>query len=659
MRRIVASAILIASCGGPAPGPDDTPIPTVEPPIQIEVCAAELEVFDNTVNFPILVSKCAPCHNPDGPAAKSRLQLRTEVNLEALQANWQSAATMALADIDGDSELVLRASGEHPEGHGGGAQLQVGSQLYEALSEFVGHARDPDCNRPAPARKSQPPYGPRMLRRLVPTEYDLTVQALFGRTSTRGASLAIDPSVAGFANHAPSLVIGGLLADQIRLHAEDIADQAVQDLGRLLPCTPSTTNAEDCRDLFIRRFITRAYRRPPSPEEVQRYILLFESTSQGEFQTGAKWVVTAALQSPYFWYRSELGIAQGGKYELTNHEIATALSYFLTGGPPDALLVSAAERSQLVDPDVRAIHARRLLSTPAGHKATARFFFAWLGLERLQTVAKDQARFPEFDAVIRKSMTRETEQLIRWEMLRGSGTLPDLLSAPYSFMNPELETFYGVVGAGEANAEGYRQVETPGQHFGLLTQGSLLVVHGLPNEASPIHRGKMVRQRLLCQALEPPPAGVIVQPPPLDPNLTARERYAAHSRVEPCRSCHRLIDPIGFGFSNYDAVGRFRSEEAGRPVDAHGRIVDTESTDGPFADLSELAERLANSPDVHACFARRWQRWAYGLGEDEGLQEVLRINESEFRQDGLRIDALLIALARSQHLQTRTSTTSN
>lgn len=656
MRRLCIIALGIAACGGPLPEvPATEPEPTPEVPAPVEVCEEELELFDAQVNRTILVPKCAPCHNPAGPALASRLHLSSEMTPEAVKANWQAAAFMARLQIEGDSELVLRATGTHPAGHGGGAPLQVGSRLYDALVTFIDRAIDPECNRPPEEGCEVPPYGPRLLRRLVPAEYDLSLEALFGRTSTRGASLAVDPSVGGFANHGPSLVVGSLLADQLRLHAEEIAEQVVQDLDSLLPCTPTADTEVECRNLFIRRFIAKVYRRVPTLEEVQRYTHIFEQTAQGDFSTGLKWVVTAALQSPHFLYRSELGVKTAEGYELTNHEIASALSYFLTGGPPDEILLSSAALGQLVDPAARVVQARRLLTTPAGQRASARFFFAWLGLGRTQTVAKDQARFSEFSPVIRESMKAETEHFIRWVMLRGGGTLTDLLSAPYSFMNADLEAFYGESGQGERDVEGFRQV-LGSARFGLLTQGSLLSVHALPDEGSPIHRGKMVRERLLCQPLEPPPPGVVVQPPPLDPNLTARERYAAHSAVEPCRSCHRLIDPIGHGFSNYDAVGRYRSHEAGRPVDAHGGIVDTAHTDGMFADLGELASMLAESPDVQACFVRRWQQWAYGLGEEEGLQQVLKNNEALFSQQGLRVDALLIGLARSQHMQTRTAT---
>lgn len=140
-------------------------------------------------------------------------------------------------------------------------------------------------------------------------------------------------------------------------------------------------------------------------------------------------------------------------------------------------------------------------------------------------------------------------------------------------------------------------------------------MHAKPSEASLIHRGKMVRERLLCETPPRPRADLSV-----NPSLTARERCVAHAEVEPCRCCHRLMNPIGFGFSSFDKVGRCRTEEADRPVDAHGEILGTAHSDGNFDDLEGLATQLAASPDVQACFTERWTRWASGLGRDDGLR---------------------------------------
>lgn len=662
--RLMGLALFVASCQGPVappnpdagtappPPPTQAELPTVEP-----ACEAELTVFEQQVHRPILVRQCAPCHNPEGPAAQSRLHLLNTHTPEAMQANWRAAGALGALQLDGTPELLLRASGTHPKGHPGGDLAPVGSAAYEALSAFVQEAVDPACNaRPADPCDG-PAFGPRVLRRLTRAEYEASLEDLFSRTSTRGGSLAVDPTVGGFDNHASSLVVGSLFADQLRLNAEALAQEAVEDLEHLLPCTPSPGNEEDCRDLFILRFLSRAYRRPLEPEEQARYAMLFDASARGIFSNGVKAVVTAALQSPHFLYRPELGVPDAdGNYRLTNYEIASALSYFLTGRPPDDDLRSAAERGLLVQADERVRQARRLLSSLVGQRSTARFFSAWLDLDRVLTVPKDVATYPEFTPQIREAMRQETERLVRWVMLRGTGTLPELFTAPYSFVDERLEGFYGELGFGDADTEGFRRTEDSPRWHGLLTQGSLLSVHSKPSDASPIHRGKMVRVRLLCQALEPPPAGLVVDPPPVDPNLTTRERYAAHSQVEPCRSCHRLIDPIGFGFGHYDGVGRLSTTEAGQQIETYGQIVDTEHTDGSFQDLAGLAQMLADSPDVHRCFVQRWQRWAYGLDEEEGLHTALELAQTEFVRSGLRIDALLLALAGSEHLQTRTAT---
>jgi len=496
-----------------------------------------------------------------------------------------------------------------------------------------------------------------MIRRLSRAEYDAALEDLLAETSTRGAGLAVDPRVGGFENHAKSLVVGPLLADQLRRSAEAVAARVVAELDRYLPCAPTPGNEAGCRDLFIERFVSRAYRRPASPEEQAEYAALFDSTAGGDFAEGVRWVVTAALQSPHFLYRSELGALGGdGVNHLTAHEIATALAFFVTGAPPDEALRAVADAGRLDDPEERARQARRLLATPAGQRHVSRFFFEWLALDRIETVAKDPATYPGLTPEVRRSMAMETDRFVRWVMLRGSGTLTEMMSAPYTFVDRRLEDHYGDIGGGEPDAEGFRRTEDAARRFGLLTQGSLLTVHAKPNQASPVQRGKLVRVRLLCQELEPPPPGLAVEPPPLDPDLDTRERYAAHSEVEPCRSCHRLIDPIGFGFGNYDGVGRYRDVEAGRPIEAYGEIVDSEHTDGAFEDLAGLAALLAASPDVHACFSSRWQRWAYGLEPEEGMTCAHDEAHAAFEAAGLDIGALLEALAASEHLATRTAT---
>lgn len=668
MRRALslAAALGLAACSTEVPtsAPPAPPVPDTRPaserpelPRVPEPCEAELTAFEADVWRPILSTKCLSCHQAEGPAKDSRLVLLPNGAPDARAHNFEAAGRAAATLQDGLPLLQARPSGRHPEGHPGGLLFDPGSEDDAALAAFATYATTAACDAPTVAPTCEgPDVGARLLRRLSHDEYEATVAELFLRPRP-SVRFAADPVVEGFDNHARSLAVSALLADQLRAEAERLAEQAAQDLERFLPCTPSPGLEDDCRDLFLEDFGARAFRRPLEVHEVERYRALFEATADGDFATGVQWVVTAMLQSPYFLYRSELGVRDGEVYRLTEHEIASELSYFLTGGPPDEALVRAAEQGILSDPDERARQAERLLRTQAARAAVTHFFFSWLDLDRLQTVPKDAATFPELDDPVRAAMRAETERFLADVLWRQGGGLDALLTAPYTFVDPTLERFYGVNGVGEPDQAGFRRAEAPGLHYGLLTQGSLLTTHARANDSSPIHRGKLVRERLLCQPLELPPPGLAAEPPPPDPNQTTRERYAGHSSVEPCRSCHRLIDPIGFGFEAFDGAGRFRAVEAGQRIDATGEIVDTAHTDGPFDGVAELAARLAGSEDVARCFVDRLQRFAYGVGPEAGLECGLERAQASFEAGGKRFSAAVEALVRAPHFAARTATT--
>ena len=197
-------------------------------------------------------------------------------------------------------------------------------------------------------------------------------------------------------------------------------------------------------------------------------------------------------------------------------------------------------------------------------------------------------------------------------------------------MSPALARLYGVPAPA---GDGLRPVDLPaGERAGLLTQAGLLSVHALPDQSSPVHRGKMVREQILCDQMPPQPPNLMVTPPEVDPRRPTRERFAQHAEDPACSGCHRLMDPIGFGFEAYDGIGRFRASDGGRPVDASGEIVDTRDADGPFRGARELAERLAGSRDVRDCAATQWYRFAFGRLEGPGDACSLRALQDRLRR---------------------------
>jgi hypothetical protein len=515
---------------------------------------------------------------------------------------------------------------------------------------------DTSTTVPASCKAELP--GARLLRRLSRAEYDATIHDLFGIDSTWGDKLTPDVVVDGFDNNASALVVSPLLADQPRKSAEQIAAEVMKDPSKILPCQVANGDAA-CAEKFVDGLGKRAFRRPLTDTERTRYVGLYTSVAADDgFATGVETVISALLQSPSFLYRTEIGDGAAGSsadtVRLTPYEIASELSYFLWGTMPDDALFAAAAAGALDTPEGLEKEARRLVADPRADAVIARFVEAWLEIDRLATIPKDAATYPGFDDGVRAAMREETRRFVTHVVREGTGALPELFTAEYTFASADLAKLYALPAPAGADASGFGEVDLGGTaRAGLLTQGSVLATHARPNSSSPIHRGKLVRERLFCQTMPPPPPGLNVEPPPLDPSLTTRERYAVHATKQPCKSCHTLIDPIGFGFERFDGIGRYREKENGKEIDASGEISSTPGTNGTFDGVRDLGQKLAESDDVKACFARQWVRFAYGV-KDEGDMECTAAKAgAEFAQGDLRVDELLVSLVKRAYFVER------
>ncbi|MEE2902439.1 MAG: DUF1592 domain-containing protein [Myxococcota bacterium] len=629
-----------------------TPMPPATPepmkptePVKDAPCDKEMKFFEEQIWQPILSLQCVGCHNASGTAQSTRLVLNHADRLES----YQALKDVALEELAGTSLLLLKPTLLHPQGHVGGQLIATDSGKYSALESFVAQVKTDECD--APEEKTDTPCtevkpGERVLRRLTGREYDNTIKDLLGVDSSFGKDFVTDLVVNGFNNNAEALVISGLLADQLSEAATSIAQSAV--LTNILPCTEQT---ETCARQFMTEFGERAYRQPLTTAQLNRHILLYRLGS--DFEDGIRLVITAMLQSPHFLYRSELGThVADGNYTLSPYEIASQLSYFLTESMPDAQLMQAARDNELQTQAQIEAHARRLLDSQSAQAPIENFIGQWLHLDHLKTIPKDAITYPEFTEEIRAAMKNETKRFVNHVFDTGEGTLSELLTADYTFVNSQLGAFYDYSSTG--SMESFQRVEVQdGRQSGLLTQGSFLATHARPNSSSPIHRGLIVRERILCQKLPPPPPGVNADPPDLDPSLTTRERYKAHSDVQPCVDCHRLIDPIGFAFEYFDGIGRTRDDDSGHPIDAKGAIIDTPSSNGEFEGTQELGQHLAASPDAFDCFTKQYFRYAYGIDKNEERACLVDSLQRDFAQSGGDIKALLISIASSPHITTR------
>jgi hypothetical protein len=456
---------------------------------------------------------------------------------------------------------------------------------------------------------------PAGIRRLTAAEYDRAASDLL-QISVR-PSLELPPAARhqGFSANADA-TIDALFSARLHDVTQELAREAVQSrLGELVPCAAEAS--AECAEEFVDTFASRAFRRPLGAEERSRYRQLFALGEEtGGFGAGVELVLGTLLESPSFLYLTALGRVAPAEPDpaqasvvLTEHELAAQLAFALTGGPPDDELLDAAARGSLATASARGEHARRLLGQYSTRFQFRRFVREWFGIASAEASAKDPGTFPEFVG-LQSAMNQETNDFVDAVMIQENASLAALLAGGFSIVPAELSDFYGV----SPGADGRAEVSSTGR-VGLLQQASFLSTFAHEAESAPVLRGVFVLRRLLCRTL--PAAtdlGIEISFPVLDANATTRERFSAHSSDPVCRGCHVGIDGAGFTFENFDAIGRLRTREAGRPIDARGSL-DLESGHVDVQDSVELARTLAVAPEVERCMQRQLLRFFSGQSE--------------------------------------------
>jgi hypothetical protein len=386
---------------------------------------------------------------------------------------------------------------------------------------------------------------------------------------------------------------------------------------RIFSCHPETRSQEEpCARKILSALALKAFRKPVTPPELQDLMGAYaDGYARGGFDSGVRLALQFILASPEFVFRFErtpANAAPGANYPLGDIELASRLSYFLWSSIPDEELLSLASQSKLRNPDVLRQQVHRMLADPRSESLAANFAMQWLHLRNLKNTNPDVYLYPDSDDNLFQSMQRETE-LFFDSIVRENRTVLDLLTANYTFVDERLAKHYGI-----PNVMGnrFRRVSwADSNRFGLLGQGSVLTVTSLPNRTSPVARGKWVLEQIL--GVSPPP------PPPVVPRLvennviggetirlrSVRDRMEEHRGSEPCRSCHKIMDPIGLALENFDAVGAWRLRDSGHPVDAAGELTDGTRVDGPDG----LRTALLNHSDAFVTNLTE-KLFAYGLG---------------------------------------------
>ncbi len=534
--------------------------------------------------------------------------------------------------------------------------LVLGALLIESGAGCVGRATQ-NMTGPQQGAAQQPEIWVfRKVRRLSNREYNNVVRDLLGDTSQPATSFLDDSYANGYDNGSALLAVQTDQAERYQLAAEQLARVAVdRHLVDLLGgCVPTNTNYETCANRFFDTFPQRAFRRPPTPAEIGRLRGVYQTASQvGGFILGIQTTVEAILQSPAFLYREELGTPSGedGAPAILNaYELASELSFFLTGSMPDDELFAAAAEGRLGTSQELRRQGERLLRTSSAKANLRQFLHQWLATNRLSTLTKDPAFYPSFNDALARSMASELDLFFDDILWNRSGTLRELFTSNASFADENMGRLYGVTGAA-----GFGPVLLdPDQRKGILTRAGYLAVHAATSHSSPVERGVFLRQALLCTHLPPPPADVLqramMEVP--DPTKTTRERFSAHSNDPFCASCHRLIDPVGFGFEEFDGIGAFRTIENGKPVDDSGTMYGTLDIDGDFRGASELSEKLITSKQFQDCVVRQMFRFAMGEAETSDDQLALLSISSQFSSD-TRLSDLALSFVESPLFQQR------
>lgn len=462
------------------------------------------------------------------------------------------------------------------------------------------------------------------VRRLNRFEYNNTISDVLKDDSAPADSFPLEEQSA-FDNDANVLRVSRLLVEDYLDAARTLATTALAK-PETLSCaaaaaTADTATQEKCAGQLVDTWGPKLYRRPVAADERTRLIATFR-TARGflDFAGSARTVFETMLMSPQFLYRLETGTAVDGSPGVLKVDpwgLASRLSYFIWGSAPDDVLTKAAQEGRLVTAaDVRR-EAERMYGSQRSRTVVRRFTRFWLELTNVDQQGKDATLFPDYTPAIGALMRTQTETLAEHLYFDSGGTLGEMLTAPYSYMNQTLAKFLGVSGpAGTA----FEKVQLdPAKHSGVLTEPAFLSYNATVDRTHPILRGVFVMRKLLCTPPPDPPAGIVDGTGTVtDPNATQRDRLAAHRTNASCLGCHQFIDPIGLTFENFDAVGRFHDlEKNGNPVDASGSLSNTD-VNGPVSNAIELTGKLAQSAQVQKCVTVNWFRYANGRGEVAG-----------------------------------------
>jgi hypothetical protein len=496
------------------------------------------------------------------------------------------------------------------------------------------------------------PPNSRVLR-LSYQEYDRTLTDILHLPVAESPNFPAEQSTLGPYVGYAELRVSERLFTELERSATSLAARVVSSpeaYAAVVGCTPT---AAGCRDQFIDGFGMRAFRRPLSSTEQTRYRAIFDRgaeliASGNAFRDGVPVTLQAILQSPKLLYRIESGDGTTDSVgtRLSGFEVATRLSFMLTGTAPDAELLAAARDGTLSTAQGVATQARRLVAASGFEERALSFHTRWMQLDDLGSVVKDVTTYPTFSPELVNSMRNEAVRFVKAVTLEGNGTVSELLTSRFGFVDQRLAPLYGL--SGSFGSELVRVDHAPESgRIGLFTQAAFLSSHSSSSSGtSPILRGVFLLRRVACSNIPDPPPGAAMQQPataPATPIQTTRDYVTWKTSLPACSGCHRLINPVGFAFEEFDGLGQFRDKERDAPIDSSGALR-LGAKDVTFRGASELLQGLAQEPSVQACYAKNWLQFAYGRRDDQADARALGLAAQRLQAGSFSIRDLAVAL---------------
>jgi Protein of unknown function (DUF1592)/Protein of unknown function (DUF1588)/Protein of unknown function (DUF1595)/Protein of unknown function (DUF1587) len=463
----------------------------------------------------------------------------------------------------------------------------------------------------------------------------------------------IDPRT-GFTEDATDNKVTLGLAGSYYDGGDAIGAKAAPGMIQAFPCLATAPIAVSCGQMAVADYGRRLFRRPLTPAETTTYATFLANESKIETTdpaaTAVRSLVRVMLLSPDFLYRTELGNSVPGKVALSGYEIASLLSFSIADVPPDEALLQQAASGQLAKPEVREAEARRLLLLPGARERLGDFWRQYLSLSEFTPTA-------DIDAATGAAIVQETTGFFDHVVWDSPGGFRDLLTAKYTYADPKVAALYGSMVPG---ADGKLSL-TPAERSGFLTQASFLVRTVAPSQAATvIHRGVLVRERLLCQEPPPPPPGFVPNPAQIQtagPDATAKENYDVFAMANPtCNACHQTFQPLGISFESYDATARFRTKypTSGKAILTSGMLTNAGDASGNYADVVEMASKIGDSKIGQYCFSKQYAQYAFGRTisvEQEPC--MIRSMGDHVAQNGGAVRELLTSLAHVDAAYTR------